>query len=291
MKCGWMSAWFDPCWRDFNHEGLCDFLTPYERTPEGDINNCALANGAPESECQMCQKECPDRSRFGLRHNQPMKTRAEVLAEKTKKVVSSQPDTEPKSETKKKVVAELSAQLRDHLHPTDSPFQFPSPHAAKVNKLRPDLAKIVETIRVVDMNETWLRMQKALKIGEKSSEHGVLHKAIDHDPSLAYEAHRLYVTAKLEYKRWELANDVIHGAMWIASTQSLQREKDDGLRAKAITDGDVKARCATLFPDEWVAQELGRMQIKETVDNLEFLVKEVAILATTHTAMLQKLRG
>lgn len=266
-----------------------------------------------------------------------MKTRAEVLAEKSKKDVSSQPDTEkkekrreynglkcpecghlqfttpsgvvcanghgglegvkdaseeePKAKSKKESVEEISKQIIQQLDPKESPFQFPSPHAAKANKLRPDLAKIVETIRVVDMNATWLRMQKALKIGEKSSEHGVLHQAIDNDPTLAYDAHRLYVTAKLEYKRWELANDVVHSAMWSAASQSLQKEKDDGLRAKAITDADVKARCMTLFPDEWIAQELGRAQIKETVDNLEFLVKEVAILATTHTAMLQKLRG
>jgi len=34
------------------------------RAPDGHINNCALANNAPEEECEMC-KECPDRERFG----------------------------------------------------------------------------------------------------------------------------------------------------------------------------------------------------------------------------------
>lgn len=34
------------------------------RTPEGDINNCAIANGESESTCQMCRASCPDRARF-----------------------------------------------------------------------------------------------------------------------------------------------------------------------------------------------------------------------------------
>lgn len=35
------------------------------RTPSGTINNCALACGYPEAECQMCPNKCPDRARFG----------------------------------------------------------------------------------------------------------------------------------------------------------------------------------------------------------------------------------
>jgi hypothetical protein len=34
------------------------------RSPDGTINNCALANGDEESNCQMCGGECPDRHRF-----------------------------------------------------------------------------------------------------------------------------------------------------------------------------------------------------------------------------------
>ncbi len=44
-------------------------LDRFERIPEGylgagDINNCALANGVEEKDCQMCQERCPDRERF-----------------------------------------------------------------------------------------------------------------------------------------------------------------------------------------------------------------------------------
>lgn len=35
------------------------------RTPEGRINNCALAFGKPEDTCQVCRGRCPDRAFFG----------------------------------------------------------------------------------------------------------------------------------------------------------------------------------------------------------------------------------
>jgi hypothetical protein len=37
----------------------------WARTPEGHINNCNLANGADEEDCQICDGRCPDRKKFG----------------------------------------------------------------------------------------------------------------------------------------------------------------------------------------------------------------------------------
>jgi hypothetical protein len=36
----------------------------YERTPDGHINNCALANGDDEKNCQICNGKCPDKAKF-----------------------------------------------------------------------------------------------------------------------------------------------------------------------------------------------------------------------------------
>lgn len=38
---------------------------PLERTPDGNINNCALANYDAQENCQMCLDACPDAERFG----------------------------------------------------------------------------------------------------------------------------------------------------------------------------------------------------------------------------------
>ena len=37
-----------------------------ERTPDGRINNCALANFDEESNCQVCHGTCPDRERLAV---------------------------------------------------------------------------------------------------------------------------------------------------------------------------------------------------------------------------------
>ena len=39
-------------------------MTDLERTPDGDINYCALANLCEESECQVCHGTCTDRDRL-----------------------------------------------------------------------------------------------------------------------------------------------------------------------------------------------------------------------------------
>lgn len=36
----------------------------YERNPDGNINNCALANGDEQKNCQVCKEQCPDRGRL-----------------------------------------------------------------------------------------------------------------------------------------------------------------------------------------------------------------------------------
>jgi hypothetical protein len=36
----------------------------FERAPDGNINNCSLANGYTENTCQICKGHCPDRNRF-----------------------------------------------------------------------------------------------------------------------------------------------------------------------------------------------------------------------------------
>lgn len=46
--------------------GFTEPLRPglLERTPDGHINNCALANLDEEKNCQVCNGQCPDRERY-----------------------------------------------------------------------------------------------------------------------------------------------------------------------------------------------------------------------------------
>lgn len=210
-----------------------------------------------------------------------MKTRSEAKAAKAKKV-TEEPEPAPVP------IPPPSEQI---LNDEESPFDFESANAAKESKLRPDMTKIVETVFVVDLHETWTRLRKALVIGEKRSDHGTLMLALDQAERNAHDAHRVYITSKIERERWERENDVILGSMWSEATRSLQKEKNDGLRAKQITDADIKARAATLHPDEYQAQEVRRASIKATVDSLENLSEQWSSRCRTLQTMLGKLRG
>jgi hypothetical protein len=47
-----------------SHAAVVLDVSASPRTPDGQINNCALANSDEEKNCQVCAGQCPDRSRF-----------------------------------------------------------------------------------------------------------------------------------------------------------------------------------------------------------------------------------
>lgn len=136
-----------------------------------------------------------------------------------------------------------------------------------------DLQRIAETIIIRDLFDEWKKLEAALDIGDKRSEHGHAVRAADLAARRAYKAHRLYLTARNMWKAWELENEVIFGAMWSEATRALQVEKEQGLRSKQITDADITRRVATMFPDEYQAQERKRRELKSAVESLEKLAE------------------
>ena len=176
---------------------------------------------------------------------------------------------------KKKKVQELSEQLKEELLPPKPlPFKFEDVSEAKIKKIRPDFDRIVETIFIEDLHEDWEKLKKALRLGEKRTNYSSVLEALDNAETNAYNAHRLFLSAKFEFETWKKKNDVVLGAMWSAANRTLQKEKNDGLRSKQITDGDIKAYCNTLFPDEYPEQEILREKYERIVDSLESLAEQ-----------------
>lgn len=187
----------------------------------------------------------------------------------------------------KKNLSEDIVDVTSGLKVTEDPFDFPSANKGKKTKVREDLEKIVTKVFVVDLFDSWMKLREALTVGEKRSEHGVLNKALDDAEKNAHMAHRVFITAKIERERWERENDTTWGAMWSEATKSLQKEKDEGTRAKQVTDADIKARVATLFPDEYQEIEVRRAKIKATVDSLE----DLAVQWKSRCKSLQTMKG
>lgn len=185
---------------------------------------------------------------------------------------------------------ESSRSLDEVLDKEASPFNFESANARRSPKMRSDFSKITETVFVTDLHDTWKKLREALVVGEKRSDHATLQRALDLAEKNAHDAHRLFVTAKISFDEWEAEYASILGAMWSEATRSLQEEKDQGLRAKQITDGDIKARAATLYPDQWKSGEVAKAKYKATVDSLSNLSEQWNSRCRTLQTMLGKLR-
>lgn len=203
-----------------------------------------------------------------------MKKRSEVKAEKNTAVAESdRSDDAPDTSTTSNEIPPPPESSPSIPKTPENPFNFPNANRAKQSRLRDDLTKVVDTIFVKDIYAEWKDLEAGLEIGEKRSDHAVAVRELDKASARAYRAHRLYLTARAAREAWELENEVIHGAMVSEATRDLQREKDSGVRSKQITDADVKSRVATMFPDEYKAQEERRRNVEFTVKSLERLAE------------------
>lgn len=215
-----------------------------------------------------------------------------------KREAATPPTEEPKTTNvpePPKSVEDISRKLAEELGQVDKPeepYEFASAQRkASMKPLRPDLERIVETVWVTDIHEEWIRLKATLQVGEKRSDHGVLHKGLDEARKNSYDAHRLWITAKKEMERWESENELIFAAMWEKAARALQIEKEAGSRNKTITNEDVRARCIVLFPSEYAAQERKRREVKMTVENLQQLSKDCSEKCSDLGTMLSKLRN
>lgn len=147
----------------------------------------------------------------------------------------------------------------------------PDQRASPVNgaaTTSPGFMRIAERVfDLPDPDGEYAELEQALSLG--SSEFDSIVKAVDAAEDDARRAHRLYVNAKLDYERFAADAALIEGAIRSEASAELQREKDSGVRTKQITDADVVAKCAALFPDEWRDLAEKRVRAKLSVEHLE----------------------
>lgn len=140
--------------------------------------------------------------------------------------------------------------------------------------LSADFERIVE--RVFDLPDPlaqYDRLESALKLGDARTDHGSIQKALDEAEDNARMAHKLWCNAKVEEVAFEKEFEVLQ-APWLAEAHAkLQDEKDKGSRNKAITDGDVRAKAAELFPDEYRGSEVRKARVKYMVKQTEKLTE------------------
>lgn len=135
-------------------------------------------------------------------------------------------------------------------------------------RLTPGYERIQERVfDLPDPESEYAELQAGLQVGNQQfdSIYGALDRAEDN----ARRAHRLYICARVDAERFALDADVTEGSLWAAASADLQRDKDNGARTKQITDADVRARIATMFPEQWSELQQRRIKARKTIEHLE----------------------
>lgn len=142
----------------------------------------------------------------------------------------------------------------------------------------------------IDFNAEYDAIEAWIKLGDKRTEEAFIRKLHEESADMLQRAHRLYTQAKLAREKWEAENAVVFGAMREQASEVLEQEKASGKRKKAITEADVDGKCAAMFPDAYVSQEIRRKKAKATEDSLKFLVETCGVRARHLDTMMHKLR-
>lgn len=207
---------------------------PLQRTPEGHINNCAVANGAVESSCQVCGGRCPDR-----------------------------PVQEPP--------APAGAPAEEHVATPPTPFMFASAHDDAEHPLNPRFERLVERSFVDDPEREYEVLEHDLEVGEKRGDRGTLQEQLDRAQSNQRRAFKLYRTAKQVVAEWEHENRPIFAGMRSKAHAELESQKASKMRAKAIAEADIEDMAAAMHPKQWPAMQARRAKLHALERNCENL--------------------
>jgi hypothetical protein len=148
------------------------------------------------------------------------------------------------------------------------------PLFASANKgpgITPDFERIVEAVYQVDAWREYEDLEANLEIGDERGDYGTVAKHLDGAEKRARRAHALYLSAKLELLRFETECQKVQAGMRQKATEVLSDEKEDGGRRKQITDADVRAKMAEMYPDEFVHVEERLAKLKGAVAHMERL--------------------
>ncbi len=132
--------------------------------------------------------------------------------------------------------------------------------------------RIVERVFDLDILAAYEKLEGQLWIDDALTPQAV-RSALNRCEENARVAHQLYVAAKLEHDLFEVEAIKVDGAMRRAAIDSCMAEKDTGIVKKQITEADVTARMAKLYPDEYVAVVSRRSKAENTIEHLKRLAE------------------
>lgn len=162
-------------------------------------------------------------------------------------------------------------ELRDEVEKEDF-SRFAPPKGSGVGKIPgtdPGLERIAERLYKINIAETAQHLAEEIRVGNKRSDYATLQRVVDDAVANAKAANALYLNAKALFEEWEAEAAIVMAPMRSEATAALQAEKNAGERNKLISNADVEAKMAALYPDEFKAHAVKRAKLKGTVEHLQ----------------------
>lgn len=140
--------------------------------------------------------------------------------------------------------------------------------------LHPAYGRIVRTMFAFDPDKIFDELNEKRRFGKPIKDMGYLELAesLDDAARMHRNASLLFADSQVKRAQFEADCEAIAGDMRTQASNALKREKDEK-GGKQITNGDVEARMASMFPDEYRRQNVLKAKIKATVGQLEDDVK------------------
>jgi hypothetical protein len=155
---------------------------------------------------------------------------------------------------------------------TDVPQSEPKTVPAPANNVD-GIQRIIESVFQIDFEATWKDLHRVLRATEEPVKGIPIRKVLAGIDDACRRAHKLYVNMRLQLAMFEIDVEKTRAAMRSEAYAKLQAEKEQGLRNKAITEGDINAYMVTHHADEYKASERKLQEFKLAVDHAENLVK------------------
>jgi len=187
-------------------------------------------------------------------------------SEETRRAFEAALDPKPAAEVPRRHArpAESSPKLTVDA-PADEPPMFARADGLS-QELSPQMERLVETVfDLPDVDAEYRALEAQLTMGESRSDYGTVLEALDRAEDNARRAHRLFVCASLERKRYLLEREVVEAAMHKEAVASLKKSEDK------VTIDATQARTVELFGDEYQAGEEKKKRVELSVAHLEQL--------------------
>lgn len=178
------------------------------------------------------------------------------------------------------------------MNPSGLDDALSAPRRYNSPELHPAYARIIKTTFNFDPEKVYDELNEKLRFNKPIRDMGYLElsEALDEAARLHRDASRLHAHAKVTFAVFEADCEAMGGDMRTQASNQLKAEKEKS-GGKQITDGDVTARMASLFPDEYRRQTRMKAEAKASVGDLENLVQVWQMRRREIDTMLRECRS